>query len=375
MPTAITINEDDLPIGYAYGNVGAPAPVAARQRPVWARTDKPSEEAAAARARMAELNPEEAAYYGQGTQPAPQEKKAIPDEASEKTTKPTKSAGKRTRQGTTKSQPAESAFSTPAFSNVLADAQKGDQAAIGILNNVAGLNGIDKIEIGEDGGIYFTEDGKKTKVDPKVAEDRFNRSMKMMTYYNGFINEQQSQQPARQQSRAIPTEGDPSVYNVLRAKALLKADAGDLMKYQALPTELELAKARAAYWRAGGARGAGGGSGGGRDDVEFQYLDDGTTLVIDKHTKQRRALLDENQQPIPLKFVGRLDEYEKEYLSKWTKEVEEDDAQLVPNGTLNPDVILPNGRKVSWNEYQIAKKEGGFKKGHGNVGTASTGGK
>lgn len=374
MPTAITINEDDMPIGYAYGNVGAPAPAAVRQRPVWERTDKPSAEAAAARARMAELNPEEAAYYGQNTQAAPQEKKAIPD-GTEKTSKPTKSAGKKTRQGTTKSQPVESAFSTPAFSNVLADAQKGDQAAIGILNNVAGLNGIDKIELGEDGSIYFTEDGKKTKVDPKVAEDRFNRSMKMMTYYNGFVNEQQGQQPVRQQNQAIPTEGDPSVYNVLRAKALLKADAGDLIKYQALPTELELAKSRAAYWRAGGARGAGGGSGRGRDDVEFQYLDDGTTLVVDKHTKQRLYLLDRDDQPMPLAYVNRLGEYEKEHLSKWLKEVEEDGAQLVRNGTTNPDVVLPNGEKVSWSQYQMAKKEGGFKKGHGNVGTASTGGK
>lgn len=381
---------------------------------VWERTGEVTPVGEAARAKLYAIDPDFAVSENmlpRGEVPAPTQTpnpgarqaiwdrafEADPDEAANAYLSIGKEASRKDaptkeepadKQKTSKELPKKEAISTKApsekpkkaeaargktFDTLLQDAMSGNKNAIAFVNDIGRLNGFDKIQVTKD-GIQYQEDGQWKTASAEEMRPMYDQAVKGIEYFKQYAAKQNKGQPqlARQ---AIPADLDPTVVRSLRAKAILQGDVGDLVAYQRLPAQLEQARAMAAYRRAAAARGYGGGSGGGRDDVEFQYLDDGTTLVIDKHTKQRRALLDENQQPIPLKFVGRLGEYEKEYLSKWTKEVEEDDAQLVPNGTLNPDVILPNSQKVSWSQYQMAKKEGGFKKGHGNVGTASTGGK
>ena len=267
-----------------------------------------------------------------------------------------------------KTQSKTSERSAKGFDQLLQGAMSGDKAAVAFVNDIGRLNGFDKIQVTKD-GIQYQEDGKWKTATPEEMRPLYDQAVKGIEYFKQYAAKQSNGQP-QQARQAIPTDLDPTVLRSLRAKAILKGDVGDLVTYQRLPEQLEQARAMAAYRRAAAARGYGSA---GAPEIEYQYLDDGSTLIVDKNTKQRLRLLDPKGQPAPLSYAGRINEY-SDTLDEMVAELKEDGAQLIPNGTMNPDVKLPNGKTVPFSQYQLAKEKAKtIPRGRGNLGTASTG--
>ena len=140
-----------------------------------------------------------------------------------------------------------------------------------------------------------------------------------------------------------------------------------------MPGQIDETAASAAYRRAATQRALRDAQQQAQPQIEYEYLEDGTTLLVDKNTKRRVGLLDQDDQPMPLSYINNQAQYREE-MDAIIKDVAEDKGQVIRNGTMNPIIKLPNGQSMTYSQYKLAK-EGGFKKGHGNVGTASTGGK
>ena len=262
---------------------------------------------------------------------------------------------------------------TKGFDQLLQDAAAGDKNAVAFITNIGHLNGFDKIQVTKD-GIQYQEDGEWKTASPEEMRPMFDQAVKGIGYWQNLAAKQKGQGAQRQAPRqAIPTDLDPTVARALRAKAILKGDVGDLVAYQRMPGQIDEAAASALYRRAAAQRALRELQQGARPQVEYEYLDDGTVLEVDKNTKRRLRLFDPDQQEMPLSYINNLKGY-KDAMDKILDEVEDDGGQVIRNGTMNPDIKLPNGRTMPYSQYKIAK-EGGFTKGHGNVGTASTGGK
>lgn len=255
------------------------------------------------------------------------------------------------------------------FDQLLQGAMAGDKTAVAFVNEIGRFNGFDNIKVSKD-GIQYQENGEWKTATPEDMRPIFDQTIKGIELWQQYAAQRAKQQAPRQ---AIPTDLDPAVYRALRAKAILQGDVGDLVAYQRMPGQIDEAAAAALYRRAAAQRALRASSQSPAENVEYQYLDDGTALEVDKNTKRRLRLFDPDQQEMPMSYINNLEGYRKD-MDKILDEVEDDGGQVIRNGTMNPDIKLPNGRVVSYEEYKIAK-EGGFKKGHGNVGTAPTGGR
>lgn len=378
---------------------------------VWERTGEVTPVGEAARAKLYAIDPDFAVSENmlpRGEAPAPTQTpnpgarqaiwdrafEADPDEAANAYLSIGKEASRKDaptkeepadKQKTSKELPKKEAISTKApsekpkkaeaaggrtFDTLLQDAMSGNKNAIAFVNDIGRLNGFDKIQVTKD-GIQYQEDGQWKTASAEEMRPMYDQAVKGIEYFKQYAAKQNKGQP-QQARQAIPADLDPTVVRSLRAKAILQGDVGDLVAYQRLPAQLEQARAIAAYRRAAAARGYGGGYGE-SPNIEYQYLDDGSTLIVDKNTKQRLRLLDPQGQPAPLSYTGRINEY-SDALDEMVADLKEDGAQLIPNGTMNPDVKLPNGRTVTFSQYQLAKeKSKAIPRGRGNLGTASTG--
>lgn len=257
------------------------------------------------------------------------------------------------------------------FDTLLQDAMSGNKNAIAFVNDIGRLNGFDKIQVTKD-GIQYQEDGQWKTASAEEMRPMYDQAVKGIEYFKQYAAKQSKGQP-QQPRQAIPADLDPTVIRSLRAKAILQGDVGDLVAYQRLPGQLEQARAMAAYRRALAAKGYGGGGYGESPNIEYQYLDDGSVLIVDKKTKQRLSLYDPKGRPAPLSRVNDMAAYSDE-LDARLAEVEKDGAELIPDGTDNPIVKLPGGRRVTYSQYLLAKEKAKTApRGRGNLGTAAIG--
>lgn len=259
------------------------------------------------------------------------------------------------------------------FDQLLEGALAGDKNAVALVNSIGRLNGFDKIQITKD-GIQYQENGEWKTADVEDMRGMFDQAVKGIGYWEQLAAKSRVRQsPSQAPRQAIPTDLDPAVLRALRAKAILKGDVGDLVAYQRMPSQIDEAAASILYRRAAAQRALQAARRGALQEYEYEYLDDGSRLKLDKNTKERLELRDPKGRLAPISRVGQMDSYSKE-LDAMIAEAEEDGAELIPNGTDNPTVKLPGGRKVSWTQYQLAKEKAKtVPRGQGNVGTASTG--
>ena len=289
--------------------------------------------------------------------------------------KETKTATKAPKKQAIPTDSASAAESAPkkgkSFDDLLSSAMAGDKAAVAFVNDIGRLNGFDKIQVTKD-GIQYQEDGQWKIASAEEMRPMYDQAVKGIEYFKQYAAKQNKGQP-QQARQAIPADLDPTVIRSLRAKAILQGDVGDLVAYQRLPGQLEQARAMAAYRRALAAKGYGGGGYGESPNIEYQYLDDGSVLIVDKKTKQRLSLYDPKGRPAPLSRVNDMAAYSDE-LDARLAEVEKDGAELIPNGTDNPIVKLPGGRRVTYSQYLLAKEKAKTAPhGRGNLGTAAIG--
>ena len=264
---------------------------------------------------------------------------------------------------------------TKGFDQLLSGALAGDKNAIAFVNSIGRLNGFDKIQVTKD-GIQYQENGEWKNADADDMRTMFDQAVQGIGYWEQLAARQKGRGAPQQQAprQAIPTDLDPAVLRALRAKAILKGDAGDLVAYQRMPSQIDEATASVLYRRAAAERALRDARKAAVRELEYQYFDDGSRLTLDKNSGERLEYRDANGHLVPISRVGQLDTYSKE-LDAMVAEAEEDGAELIPNGTDNPTVKLPGGRKVSWTQYQLAKEKAKkVPRGQGNVGTASTGG-
>lgn len=263
---------------------------------------------------------------------------------------------------------------TKGFDQLLSGALAGDKNAIAFVNSIGRLNGFDKIQVTKD-GIQYQENGEWKNADADDMRTMFDQAVQGIGYWEQLAARQKGRGAPQQQAprQAIPTDLDPAVLRSLRAKAILQGDVGDLVAYSRMPGQIDETAASAAYRRAATQRALRDAQQQAQPQIEYEYLEDGTTLLVDKNTKRRVGLLDQDDQPMPLSYINNQAQYHEE-MDAIIKDVAEDKGQVIRNGTMNPIIKLPNGQSMTYSQYKLAK-EGGFKKGHGNVGTASTGGK
>lgn len=261
------------------------------------------------------------------------------------------------------------------FDTLLQDAMSGNKSAIAFVNDIGRIYGFDNLQVTKD-GIQYQEDGEWKTATPEEMRPMYDQAVKGLQYFKQYAaGQSKSAAPAKSQQprQAIPTDLDPAVLRSLRAKAILQGDVGDLVAYSRMPGQIDETAASAAYRRAATQRALRDAQQQAQPQIEYEYLEDGTTLLVDKNTKRRVGLLDRDNQPMPLSYINNQAQYHKD-MDEIIKDVAEDKGQVIRNGTMNPIIKLPNGQSMTYSQYKLAK-EGGFKKGHGNVGTASTGGK
>ena len=261
------------------------------------------------------------------------------------------------------------------FDTLLQDAMSGNKSAIAFVNDIGRIYGFDNLQVTKD-GIQYQEDGEWKTATPEEMRPMYDQAVKGLQYFKQYAaGQSKSAAPAKSQQprQAIPTDLDPAVLRSLRAKAILQGDVGDLVAYSRMPGQIDETAASAAYRRAATQRALRDAQQQAQPQIEYEYLEDGTTLLVDKNTKRRVGLLDQDDQPMPLSYINNQAQYHKD-MDEIIKDVAEDKGQVIRNGTMNPIIKLPNGQSMTYSQYKLAK-EGGFKKGHGNVGTASTGGK
>lgn len=261
------------------------------------------------------------------------------------------------------------------FDTLLQDAMSGNKNAIAFVNDIGRIYGFDNLQVTKD-GIQYQEDGEWKTATPEEMRPMYDQAVKGLQYFKQYAaGQSKSAAPtkAQQPRQAIPTNLDPAVLRSLRAKAILQGDVGDLVAYSRMPGQIDETAASAAYRRAATQRALRDAQQQAQPQIEYEYLEDGTTLLVDKNTKRRVGLLDQDDQPMPLSYINNQAQYHKD-MDAIIKDVAEDKGQVIRNGTMNPIIKLPNGLSMTYSQYKLAK-EGGFKKGHGNVGTASTGGK
>ena len=383
---------------------------------VWERTGGVTPVVEAARAKLYAINPDFAASENmlpRGEVPAPTQtpnpgaRKAIwdrafeadPDEAANAYLAIGKEASRKDaptkeepadKQKTSNELPKKEAISTKApsekpkkaevaggktFDTLLQDAMSGNKNAIAFVNDIGRIYGFDNLQVTKD-GIQYQEDGEWKTATPEEMRPMYDQAVKGLQYFKQYAaGQSKSAAPAKAQQprQAIPTSLDPAVLRSLRAKAILQGDVGDLVAYSRMPGQIDETAASAAYRRAATQRALRDAQQQAQPQIEYEYLEDGTTLLIDKNTKRRVGLLDQDDQPMPLSYINNQAQY-LEDMDAIIKDVAEDKGQVIRNGTMNPIIKLPNGQSMTYSQYKLAK-EGGFKKGHGNVGTASTGGK
>lgn len=261
------------------------------------------------------------------------------------------------------------------FDTLLQDAMSGNKNAIAFVNDIGRIYGFDNLQVTKD-GIQYQEDGEWKTATPEEMRPMYDQAVKGLQYFKQYAaGQSKSAAPtkAQQPRQAIPTNLDPAVLRSLRAKAILQGDVGGLVAYSRMPGQIDETAASAAYRRAATQRALRDAQQQAQPQIEYEYLEDGTTLLVDKNTKRRVGLLDQDDQPMPLSYINNQAQYHKD-MDAIIKDVAEDKGQVIRNGTMNPIIKLPNGLSMTYSQYKLAK-EGGFKKGHGNVGTASTGGK
>ena len=322
-----------------------------------------------------EADPDAAAnaFLATDKAPTPKEKKVLDSRADKPSKKATSKKAIPDKAGEATSS-AKQAAPTKGFDQLLEGALAGDKNAIALVNSIGRLNGFDKIQVTKD-GIQYQEGGEWKTASPEDLRPVFDQAVKGIGYWERLVKKfgGQPQRAGQAPRQAIPTDLDPAVLRSLRAKAILKGDVGDLVAYQRLPGQLNDAEASALYRRAAAQRALRDLQRGAVRDLKFEYLDDGSRLTLDKDTGERLELRDPKGRLAPISRVGQIDEYSKE-LDAMIAEAEKDGAELIPNGTDNPTVKLPGGRKVPWTQYQLAKEKAkNVPRGKGNLGTASTG--
>ena len=355
------VSENMLPRGEAPAPTQTPNPEA--RQAIWDRAF--------------EADPDEAAnaYLAIGKEPSRKEAPTKEEPADKKTSKelpkkeaiPTKApSGKPKKAETTGGK---------TFDTLLQDAMSGNKNAIAFVNDIGRIYGFDNLQVTKD-GIQYQEDGEWKTATPEEMRPMYDQAVKGLQYFKQYAaGQSKSAAPtkAQQPRQAIPTNLDPAVLRSLRAKAILHGDVGDLVAYSRMPGQIDETAASAAYRRAATQRALRDAQQQAQPQIEYEYLEDGTTLLVDKNTKRRVGLLDQDDQPMPLSYINNQAQYHEE-MDAIIKDVAEDKGQVIRNGTMNPIIKLPNGQSMPYSQYKLAK-EGGFKKGHGNVGTASTGGK
>lgn len=356
------VSENMLPRGEALAPTQTPNPEA--RQAIWDRAF--------------EADPDEAAnaYLAIGKEPSRKEAptKEAPTDKQKTAKKLPKKEAISTKTSSGKPKKAEAAGGKT-FDTLLQDAMSGNKNAIAFVNDIGRIYGFDNLQVTKD-GIQYQEDGEWKTATPEEMRPMYDQAVKGLQYFKQYAaGQSKSAAPAKSQQprQAIPTDLDPAVLRSLRAKAILQGDVGDLVAYSRMPGQIDEAAASAAYRRAATQRALRDAQQQAQPQIEYEYLEDGTTLLVDKNTKRRVGLLDQDNQPMPLSYINNQAQYHKD-MDEIIKDVAEDKGQVIRNGTMNPIIKLPNGQSMTYSQYKLAK-EGGFKKGHGNVGTASTGGK